>query len=88
MVFEWDEHKRESNLTKHKLDLADGMELFDGRPTISYPSTRDEPRWITIGLIGTRTVAVVWTRRTDATRLISLRRARDAEKRAYHARHG
>ncbi len=89
MIFEWDANKRMSNLAKHGLDLLLGTVLFDGRPIYTYPSPRgDEPRPVTVGLISNDLVALVWTARTDATRLISLRRARDAEKREYRARHG
>jgi uncharacterized DUF497 family protein len=41
MNFEWDETKREINHPRHKIDLADGHNLFDGRPVIAYPSPRD-----------------------------------------------
>jgi uncharacterized protein len=89
MQFEWDENKRAANRDRHKLDLIDGTLLFDGRPIIDYLSPRgDELRLVTIGLIGTKFYAVVWTERGDAIRLISFRRARDGEERAYRARYG
>ena len=89
MLFEWDENKRAINRERHKLDLIDGQMLFDGRPAISYPSPRHgEQRVVTVGLIGVKFYAVVWTERGDATRLISFRRARVGEERAYRARFG
>ena len=89
MLFEWDENKREANAGKHSLDLLDGIALFDGRAVYSYPSPRgDEQRSVTVGLLDGEFVALVWTERGEAIRLISLRRARDAEKRAYRARFG
>jgi uncharacterized DUF497 family protein len=89
MLFEWDENKREANIAKHGLDLLDGIELFDGRLVYSYPSPRDdEQRTVTVGLLAEEFVAVVWTERKEAIRLISLRRARNGEKRAYRARIG
>ncbi len=89
MVFEWDQNKRAVNLAKHKIDLVRGAELFDGRPVFSYPSPRDdEHRTVTVGVIDGELVALVTTERSGATRLISLRRARDGEKRTYHARFG
>jgi hypothetical protein len=85
--FAWDEAKRRLNLAKHKLDLVVGVSLFDGRPTISYPSARNgEDRWVTIGRIEGLMLALVWTEREGVIRLISLRRARDAERRAFDAR--
>lgn len=89
MLFEWDENKRETNAAKHGLDLLDGVEMFDGRPVYNYPSPRGaEERTVTVGLLAEEFVALVWTERGDAIRLISLRRARDGEKRAYRARFG
>ena len=76
MLFAWDEQKRQSNVLKHRLDLVRGAELFDGRPTISYPPPRgDEMRVVTIGLLADLPVAVVWSEREGTVRLISLRRA-------------
>lgn len=84
MDFKWDENKREINLAKHSLDLAAGIDLFDGRPVYSYPSLRgNENRYVTVGKLAERYVAIVWTKRENAIRLISLRRARDEEKRKY-----
>jgi len=89
MDFEWDENKREANIAKHGLDLMTGGCLFDGRPVYSYPSPRgEENRYVTVGLLAEELVAVVWTERETGIRLISLRRARDAEKRTYHSRFG
>lgn len=89
MNFEWDENKRETNLAKHGLDLAAGTQLFDGRSIYSYSSSRSgENRTVTVGLLVEEFVAVVWVERGASFRLISLRRARDAEKRAYHERFG
>jgi uncharacterized DUF497 family protein len=89
MEFEWDENKRSSNVAKHQLDLARGIDLFDGRPVLTVPSPRgDERRFVTIGWFGAVAVALVWVERDAAIRLISLRRARDAEKRAHRARFG
>jgi uncharacterized DUF497 family protein len=89
MLFEWDERKRQANVAKHGLDFVQAQFLFDGRSIVSYPSPRgDETRFVTIGLLNNVMVALIWTEREDAIRLISLRRARDGEKRTYRARYG
>ena len=86
MDFEWDEKKRSINLRVHGLDLMDATRLFDGRPVYSYPSPRHgEERFVTVGLLVGKFFAVVWTERAEAVRLISFRRARDAEERKYRA---
>ncbi|MGH2618342.1 MAG: BrnT family toxin [Thermomicrobiales bacterium] len=63
--------------------------LFDGRPVVTKRSPfANEERYLTTGIVSDRFVTVVWTRRDDAIRLISARRARDGEVRAYRALHG
>ena len=89
MRFTWDEGKRHSNLAKHRLDLLQARQLFDGRSVFTYPSPRDgEARFVSVGVLDGRMAAVVRLTRDDGTRLISLRRARDGEKRKYHELHG
>jgi uncharacterized DUF497 family protein len=89
MRFEWDENKRQANLTKHKLDLIRGSDLFDGRPVfISRSHRHEEVRFLTVGVVAGDFLTLVWTQRGEAVRLISLRKARNAEKRGYQARHG
>jgi uncharacterized protein len=84
--FEWDERKRATNLRTHGLDLMDAAALFDGRPAYTYPSPRHgEERFVTVGFLAGKFFAAVWTERMRAVRLISFRRARDAEERKYHA---
>lgn len=89
MDFEWDEKKRTINLRDHGLDLMDATQLFDGRPVYTYPSPRyGEERFVTVGSLFGKFFAVVWTERTKTIRLISFRRARDAEERKYIALFG
>jgi uncharacterized DUF497 family protein len=89
MNFSWDEDKRISNLKKHGIDFIDAEALFDGRPVYTYPSPREnEARFVTVGFIQGIAVAVVWVERDDTVRLISLRRARDGEKRTYRKLYG
>ena len=83
-MFEWDEAKRQANLAKHKLDFIDARLLFDGRATITARSDHPvEARFVTTAIIGGKFYTVIWTWRDDSRRIISLRRARDGEERAY-----
>jgi uncharacterized DUF497 family protein len=85
MTYEWDEAKRLSNIEKHKLDFFDADLLFSG--PLMEAETRTvtgELRWLATGMIDDLTVTVVFTRRGDAIRLISLRRARRGERAHYH----
>jgi uncharacterized DUF497 family protein len=63
--------------------------LFDGRPVVTFPSPRlGEERWVTVGRVEGKAFAVVWTLRGGNVRIISARRARDGEERAYRELHG
>ena len=85
MDFEWDETKRQTNLSKHGSDFIDACGVFDGRSRLDKTSPRDdEARVQSTARLGHRLVTVVWTERGQGTvRLISARRARDGEERAY-----
>ncbi|MFM9978353.1 MAG: BrnT family toxin [Sphingomonadaceae bacterium] len=88
MDFEWDDAKRASNIARHGIDFIDAISLFDGRPVIALPSSFvGELRFLTTGVVASAIVTAVWTRRSEAIRIISVRRARDSETRAYHAHH-
>lgn len=84
--FEWSEAKRLAVLEARGLDFLDGRRLFDGRVIVTAPSPRGaEERWISIGELEGKMIAVVWMRRGEAIRIITMRKARDEEKRQYDA---
>lgn len=86
MEFEWDEAKRISNIRKHSLDFQEATELFDGRSKVEAKSAyAHEERFKTTGLLDGELVTVIWTKRAERIRIISARRARDGERRAYRA---
>ena len=88
-MFEWDEDKRLLNLEKHGLDFIDAQLLFDGRKTITAPSDYPvEARFFTIAIFNGKFHTVVWTWREETRRIISFRRARHGEERAYRQVHG
>ena len=89
MPFEWDEKKRLSTIENRGFDFLDAIELFDGRPALHGRSFFDkEQRFVTVALLRGKCCTVVWTWRGENRRVISFRRARDAEERAYQAIHG
>jgi uncharacterized DUF497 family protein len=72
-TFEWDEAKRESNLLKHGVDFLKVQQLFDGRPLATLPgNTSQEERYASTGEIVGRMYTVVWTKRGERYRLISV----------------
>lgn len=83
LAFEWDEKKRASNLDKHGIDFEDVTEVFYGATLVRRSHRNNEERWIAVGEMEHRIVAVVCTRRGNALRLISARRARKNEARQY-----
>ena len=88
-MFEWDEDKRQQNLSKHKLDFVAVWLVFDGRATITARSDYPfEGRYVTTATIDGKFYTVVWTWREDARRIVSFRRARDGEERAYRHAYG
>ncbi len=82
-MYEWDEQKRQRNIEKHGIDFLAVVEIFD-MPHLTCPADfDDEERFITIGLYQQRELAVIWTERGQNKRIISIRRARHAERQAY-----
>lgn len=75
-VFEWDETKRAANIAKHKVDFEWALYIWE-RPTFDRPDRRQdygEERFVTYGVVADIVLAVVWTHRDSAIRLISARK--------------
>ncbi len=87
MEFEWDESKRITTIQKHGLDFRDVRLLFEEPHVIVEARHPAERRQIAIGKIGPKFVAVVFTMRAGAIRIITARGARTDERRAYRAVH-
>jgi uncharacterized DUF497 family protein len=81
--FEWDDEKSQTNLVKHGISFDDASEVFYGPVVITGSSRNNEERWLAIGKSHDRIVSVIFTRRNDLIRIISARRPRRDEKRAY-----
>lgn len=82
--YEWDEKKWEANFVKHHFDFIDAPLILEG-PHLLGPGriTGVEVREIATGMIGGRWATVVFTRRGDVIRIISLRSARHGERKRY-----
>jgi uncharacterized protein len=83
LEFEWDSEKNESNLAKHGLDFEDVSRIFYGSILVRRSNRNNEERWIAIGSLERKLVAVVFARRAGVVRIISARRARPNEEREY-----
>ena len=81
--FEWDEVKSNANLIKHGISFDEASEIFYEPVVVKGSSRNSEERWIAIGKSHDQIVTVIFTRRNDLIRIISARRPRPDEKRAY-----
>ncbi|HTF00180.1 MAG TPA: BrnT family toxin [Bradyrhizobium sp.] len=81
--FEWDHEKSKANLGKHGIDFDSASEVFYEPIVLRRSDRNNEERWIAIGSLEDRLIAVVFTRRADVIRIISARRARKNEEREY-----
>src|SRR5438270_12114694 len=87
MEFEWDEAKRRANIVKHGIDFVDAVAMFDGPFIEAEDRRRDygERRMLATGGLSGQLLRVVYARRGDRLRIISVRKARRNERRAYYA---
>jgi uncharacterized DUF497 family protein len=84
MDFEWDEEKRLKNLEKHGIDFIDADILFGSPYVVAPGKTVDgERRWLATGMIDEIYVTAVFSRRDQVIRLISMRSARNGERRRH-----
>jgi len=81
--FEWDEEKNKANIAKHGIDFEDVIQIFYGPITLHRSDRNNEERWLAVGSLENRLVAVIFTRRAELVRIVSARRARKNEERAY-----
>ena len=86
MKFEWDEYKNRANIRKHGLDFVEAPEVFKG-PMKARVDTRaeyGEDRWIGIGLLKNRVVAIAFSQPDeDVIRIISFRKADRNERKEF-----
>lgn len=88
MDFEWNEKKNQKNYEKHGLNFKDADLVFSGS-TITFQDDRQEygeERFITLGELKKRVVVIVHTQRNFVTRIISMRKANEREKKIYFKR--
>lgn len=88
MKYEWDKKKNQINLEKHSLSFEDAEIIFESK-TITFRDDREdygEERFVTLGELKNRLVVVVHTQRDFVTRIISMRKANEREKKIYFKR--
>lgn len=86
MNFEFDPGKSVLNRKKHGIDFLYAQRLWDDPDLLEIPAkTEDEPRWLVIGRILGKYWSAVITYRSDAVRIISVRRSRAEEVTLYES---
>jgi uncharacterized DUF497 family protein len=84
-TYEWDEAKRAANLRAHKVDFRTAVG-FDWETAFTFIDDREdygELREISIGYIGVGLHVLVFTRRDERIRIISLWKAQKQDVRRY-----
>ena len=85
--FEWDDEKAEINKRKHGIRFETAIKVFEDENRKirrdDKHSTINEERWQTIGKVK-NILFVVYTERSDTTRIIMARKAEPSERRAYY----
>ena len=85
MEFEWDINKNNENVRRHHISFDDATTIWNG-PVLLIPSFQihhGEARFVAIGVLKGREISVVYTIREERIRIISARRARAYERKAY-----
>jgi uncharacterized DUF497 family protein len=83
-MFVYDLAKSRSNRLKHGIDFAEAQKLWeDPRLLERRARTEDELRYRLTGRIGKTVWTAIVTYRGDLIRIISVRRARNDERKAY-----
>ena len=90
MQLTYDPEKRAKTLAERELDFEDAVQVFAGT-TIDFIDDRQdygEERWISIGWLNGRLVALVWTPRDGSRHIISMRKCNDRERTKYEGQMG
>lgn len=89
--FEWSDDKADANVKKHGVSFYDATLVFDDPYLLEeedQSSEYGEYRSRAVGLAGADLLMVVYTIRTETTRIISARRANGREEKNYRRNRG
>jgi uncharacterized DUF497 family protein/uncharacterized protein (DUF4415 family) len=77
MAYDWDEEKRKANIAAHKIDFVDAAGFDWDHAVIEIDDRKDygELRECATGFIGATLCVLVFTRRDEHIRIISMRKA-------------
>ncbi len=85
MKFEWDRAKGVLNHKKHRVSFEEAVAIWDGTcvEIENIAHSDGEFRSATVGMIDNKLYVAIWTRRGEKIRIISVRRARKNEEKAF-----
>ena len=85
--FEFDENKIRLNKTKHGIDFIGAQQLWSDSDLLEITArTKDEERYLLIGIIDGKHWSAVITYRMNRIRIISVRRSRQEEVLLYESK--
>ena len=85
--FEWDDAKAEENDVRHGVSFEAARLAFDDAFAVVREDRRrsyGEDRFVLLGMVEERLLAVAYTLRGERARIISARTAEPQERRRYH----
>jgi len=87
MGITYDPEKRTLILESRDLDFDDAVQIFAGTALTVEDDRKDygETRYLTLGMLGERLVAVVWTPRREGRHIITMWKANERERKRYEA---
>ena len=86
MIFEFDPDKSKRNKEKHGIDFVEAQKLWDDSRSIGFPGkSDDEPRFAMLAELKSKLWVAFYTIREERIRIISVRRARKAERKLYES---
>jgi uncharacterized DUF497 family protein len=91
MIFDWDDHKAESNKKKHGVSFAEATTAFSDPNAIEFLDAKNsekEERWILVGLSArSHVLLVVFVEREEKLiRIVSARKAVKEEMNQYFSK--
>ncbi len=85
-LFEFDSKKSESNQNKHGIDFVKAQAIWQDPNFIEVMArSKDEPRYLVVGMTDGKYWSAIITYRKDRIRIISVRRSRDSEVALYES---
>lgn len=88
MRYTYDPKKRAANLKKRGLDFKDAQQVIEGEQTATFEDRRfdyEEQRFVTLGMLRGRVVAIATAETEEEIRVISMRRAERNEEEIYYS---